>query len=206
MRRKTMWKNKRWKKTPPFLQEHQLDACCSMNLCWKEFTWHLPTFKKALMSSQEECKWWRQLLKTKRMAHCSSNIELEEGGEAAVQWKMENFSKKYFKKVFQEFRTSPRKSKKVTKCSRNAPRIPRFRFFKQWWSRRRREERFEADNYKMEIDLPVFSGTRDIEAFLDWIKNVESFFGYMNTPNDEKVKLVALKLKGGALTWWDQLE
>lgn len=52
--------------------------------------------------------------------------------------------------------------------------------------------------YKMEIDLPTFSGKINLEAFLDWIKNVESVFDYMNTPK-EKVKLVTLKLRTGAL-------
>lgn len=37
-----------------------------------------------------------------------------------------------------------------------------------------------------------------IESFLDREKHVENFFGYMNTPDHKKVKLVALKLKSGA--------
>ncbi|KAA0054551.1 reverse transcriptase [Cucumis melo var. makuwa] len=44
-----------------------------------------------------------------------------------------------------------------------------------------------------------------IKAFLDWIKNVESFFEYMETTEDKKVKMVALKLKLGASAWWDQI-
>lgn len=44
-------------------------------------------------------------------------------------------------------------------------------------------------------DIPTFNGKRDIEEFLEWIKNVEGFFKYANTP-EHKVQLVALKL------WW----
>lgn len=53
----------------------------------------------------------------------------------------------------------------------------------------------------MKIDLPSFNGNLDVEDFFNWIKNVESFFDYMNTPEENKVKLVALKLKGGASAW-----
>ena len=58
----------------------------------------------------------------------------------------------------------------------------------------------------MKIDLPTYNGKRDIESFLDWIKNTENFFNYMDTPDRKKVHLVALKLRGGASAWWDQLE
>ena len=51
-----MWKNKRWKKTLPSLQEHQPDAC---------YPWNI--FKNTPMSSHEGCKWWWKLIKTKRM-------------------------------------------------------------------------------------------------------------------------------------------
>lgn len=45
----------------------------------------------------------------------------------------------------------------------------------------------------------------DIERFLDWVKNVESFFAYTNTA-EKKVQLVAYKLQSGASTWWEQIE
>ncbi|TYK30863.1 transposon Ty3-I Gag-Pol polyprotein isoform X1 [Cucumis melo var. makuwa] len=56
-------------------------------------------------------------------------------------------------------------------------------------------------DYKMKIDLPTYNGKRDIESFLDWIKNTENFFKYMVPPDRKKVHLVALKLKGGASAW-----
>ena len=66
--------------------------------------------------------------------------------------------------------------------------------------------RGEYHDYKMKIDLPMYDGKRNIEAFLDWIKSTENFFNYMDTPERKKVHLVALKLRAGASAWWDQLE
>lgn len=55
----------------------------------------------------------------------------------------------------------------------------------------------------MKIDLLSFNGKMEIESFLDWVKNAEIFFSYMN---NKKVKLVALELNEGTSAWWDQLE
>lgn len=51
-----------------------------------------------------------------------------------------------------------------------------------------------VDNHEFErkVDLLTFSGKLDVEAFLDWIKNVGNFFEYMETPKNKKVKLVTL--------------
>ena len=73
-------------------------------------------------------------------------------------------------------------------------------------NRRIEVRRGEYHDYKMKIDLPMYDGKRNIEAFLDWIKSTENFFNYMDTPERKKVHLVALKLRAGASAWWDQLE
>ena len=64
----------------------------------------------------------------------------------------------------------------------------------------------EDQEIRMKVDLPTFNGRMDVEKFLDWIKNVEIFFDYANTPEHKKVRLVALKLQDGASAWWDQLQ
>lgn len=57
-----------------------------------------------------------------------------------------------------------------------------------------RKENFQQD-FKMKVDLLNFSGKLDAEAFLVWVKNMESFFEYMEATEDKKVKMVALKIK-----------
>ena len=58
----------------------------------------------------------------------------------------------------------------------------------------------------MKIDLPSFDGHLHIEDFLDWLHAVESFFYYMEILDEKRVKLVAYELRGGASTWWEQLQ
>ena len=58
----------------------------------------------------------------------------------------------------------------------------------------------------MKIEIPQFDSLFVIEDFLDWLAEVEKFFDYWETEEHVKVKLVAYRLKGGALAWWDQLQ
>ncbi|KAG5235487.1 CCCH-type zinc finger family protein [Salix suchowensis] len=55
------------------------------------------------------------------------------------------------------------------------------------------------------VELPEFAGTLQAEGFIDWIDEVERIFDYKEVPEQIKVKLVAIKLKGRASTWWEQL-
>ena len=46
-------------------------------------------------------------------------------------------------------------------------------------------------------------GKPDLDEFLDWLNTVERVFDYMDIWDEKKVKLVALKLRKYASTWWD---
>lgn len=43
------------------------------------------------------------------------------------------------------------------------------------------------------------------DGFIYWLNEVERIFDYKEVPNRVKVKLVAIKLKGRASAWWEQL-
>ena len=60
------------------------------------------------------------------------------------------------------------------------------------------------DIFKIKIDLPSFDGNLDLEDLLDWLKKVDNYFDYTQTPEQNKTKLVAYKFQGGASAWWDQ--
>ncbi|KAE8671130.1 ABC transporter C family member 10-like [Hibiscus syriacus] len=68
---------------------------------------------------------------------------------------------------------------------------------------RGREERHRELGFR--VDLPEFSGTLQDEGFMDWINEVERIFEYKEVPDRVKVKLIAIKLKGRASAWWEQL-
>ena len=53
----------------------------------------------------------------------------------------------------------------------------------------------------MKIDLPSYDGKRNIEIFLDWLKNTKNFFNHVNKPKRKKVHLVAIKVKSGPSAW-----
>ncbi|XP_071688790.1 uncharacterized protein [Rutidosis leptorrhynchoides] len=59
---------------------------------------------------------------------------------------------------------------------------------------------------KIRADIPTFSGSLDIEGFLDWVSETEKYFELMDIKEETQVKDVAYKLKGPALSWWDNLQ
>jgi hypothetical protein len=69
---------------------------------------------------------------------------------------------------------------------------------------RGRERHHGALGFK--VDLPEFSGTLQAEGFVDWLNEIERIFEYKEVPDRDKVKLVAIKLKGRASAWWEQLK
>ena len=62
-------------------------------------------------------------------------------------------------------------------------------------------EQTEGGDFHLKVDLPNFNGTFNIEEFLDWLEEVEHFFDYMDVSEEQRVKTVACKLKGGASAW-----
>lgn len=51
------------------------------------------------------------------------------------------------------------------------------------------------------VDVPEVEGKLDLDEFLDWLQTMKRVFDYKDIP-DDKVKLVALKLRKYASTWW----
>ena len=72
------------------------------------------------------------------------------------------------------------------------------------WEQRVRDWCHEDLGFK--VELPEFSGTLQAEGFIDWLHEVERIFEYKKVSNRMKVKLVAIKLKGCASAWWEQLK
>lgn len=77
--------------------------------------------------------------------------------------------------------------------------VDRYRVPRRWDFGAYDQEELEV---RMKVNLPTFNGWMDVEKFLDWMKNVENFFKYANTPKHKKVQIVAFKLQGGASAWW----
>ena len=72
----------------------------------------------------------------------------------------------------------------------------------------RRDHGYERDsnNFKLKVDILFFSSCNlNIEDFIDWITDIDKFFDYMEVPEENRVKLVARRLKGGASAWWERL-
>ncbi|GJS14343.1 heterogeneous nuclear ribonucleoprotein 1 [Tanacetum coccineum] len=55
-------------------------------------------------------------------------------------------------------------------------------------------------------DVPTFHGSMNVEDFMDWMSELDTFFKLYEIPMDNRVNLVAYKLKGGAQSWWKNLQ
>lgn len=54
----------------------------------------------------------------------------------------------------------------------------------------------------IKVDIPEYDGKLDPDEFVEWLRTVERVFYYKQTTEDNKVKIVALKLRKYASTWW----
>ncbi|KAJ0454022.1 putative nucleotidyltransferase, Ribonuclease H [Helianthus annuus] len=57
----------------------------------------------------------------------------------------------------------------------------------------------------IKVDIPEYDGKLDPDEFLEWLRTVERVFDYKQTTEDNKVKIVALKLRKYASTWWSNI-
>jgi hypothetical protein len=61
-------------------------------------------------------------------------------------------------------------------------------------------------DYKLNVEMPTFKGTQNVDEFFSWIDEVETGFGVMDCSEDRKLKVVANKLKGSAAAYWKYLK
>ena len=61
-------------------------------------------------------------------------------------------------------------------------------------------------NSDIKVDIPNFEGKLQPDEFVEWLQTVERVFEYKEVPEDQKVKIVAIKLKKHASMWWENLK
>ena len=59
--------------------------------------------------------------------------------------------------------------------------------------------------WSIKMKIASFQGKSDVEAYLEWEKNVEFIFECHQYSKVKKVKLATAKFTNYALVWWDQL-
>ena len=55
-----------------------------------------------------------------------------------------------------------------------------------------------------ETEISEYKRGMIAEEFLDWLLNVEEIFDFKEVPEHRRVKLVATRLRGRAMAWWQQ--
>ncbi|GJW43911.1 reverse transcriptase domain-containing protein [Tanacetum coccineum] len=60
-----------------------------------------------------------------------------------------------------------------------------------------------SQNLGMKVDIPDFEGKSHPDEFIDWLYTVERVFDIKNLSDEQKVKIVAIKLKKNASMWWE---
>ncbi|GJX23196.1 zinc finger, CCHC-type containing protein [Tanacetum coccineum] len=54
----------------------------------------------------------------------------------------------------------------------------------------------------IKVDSPEYDGKLDLDEFVEWLQTVERVFEYKHTMEENKVKIVSVKLCKYASTWW----
>ena len=65
--------------------------------------------------------------------------------------------------------------------------------------------RYQRHFNDFKVDIPEFEGRLQPDEFLDWLRTVERVFDLKDIPDEQKVKIVAIKLKKHASIWWENL-
>ena len=58
----------------------------------------------------------------------------------------------------------------------------------------------------MKIEIPEFEGKTHPDEFIDWLHTVERVFDVKDLTEEQKVKLVAIKLRKHASIWWEHVK
>ena len=64
---------------------------------------------------------------------------------------------------------------------------------------------YSSQNLGVKVDIPNFEGKSHPDDFIDWLYTVERVFDIKNLSDEQKVKLVAIKLKKNASIWWEHI-
>ncbi|GKA11245.1 reverse transcriptase domain-containing protein [Tanacetum coccineum] len=57
----------------------------------------------------------------------------------------------------------------------------------------------------IKVDIPVFEDKPHLDEFINWLHTVERVFDIKNLSDEQKVMLVAIKLKKNASIWWEHI-
>ena len=67
-------------------------------------------------------------------------------------------------------------------------------------------ERRQSSNFNdFKIDILEFEGKLDLDDFVGWLQTVEWIFEFKEIADDERVKIVSLKLQKYTSLWWINL-
>ncbi|GKF73308.1 hypothetical protein Tco_0219640 [Tanacetum coccineum] len=54
----------------------------------------------------------------------------------------------------------------------------------------------------IKVEIPEYDGKLNPDEFVEWLRTIECAFDYKETSKEHKVKIVAMKLRKYASTWW----
>ena len=64
----------------------------------------------------------------------------------------------------------------------------------------------DSGDFRVNVDISYFNDNLNIEDFIDSIAYINKFFNYIGVPEENRVRLVACRLKVGASAWWERLQ